>query len=362
MISTLYNALGRRLFFTLDPETAHGLVIKALSSGLRPPSCPATDARLKQELAGLNFPNPVGVAAGFDKNAEVADAVLALGFGFTEIGTVTPRPQPGNPKPRVFRLADREALINRLGFNNQGHAAALKRLEARDRKTGICGVNIGANKNSEDFVADYVLGIRKLAHVADYFTVNISSPNTPGLRNLQAAETLQRLLDAVFEARETTEFKPPIFLKISPDLEDSEIGDIARVVSKSSLAGMMISNTTLSRKGVERERHGAEAGGLSGRPLFHRSTVMLARFRQRLPREMPIVGIGGVCDGESAIAKLEAGASLVQLYTGMIYAGPTVAADICRSIIARMDQTGERSISQISATQTDAWAAKPLEL
>lgn len=352
--------LGKRALFCLDPETAHDLSIKALKTGLIPSPPPIDDPRLAVKLAGLDFPNPVGLAAGYDKNAEVPDAVLQLGFGFMEVGTVTPRPQAGNPKPRLFRLATERGVINRLGFNNEGHSAVLQRLESR-RKSGIVGVNIGANKDSPDFVADYVEGVRAFAHLAGYFTVNISSPNTPGLRNLQAGEALPRLLDSVFEARAGMSRQPPVFLKLAPDLDDKAIKEIAGIVSRSPLDGLMVSNTTLSRHGVEHHHHAAETGGLSGAPLFTRSTIVLARFREMLDPAFPLIGIGGVCDGKTAWAKLEAGASLIQLYSCMVYEGPQIARNICRDLAARMTREGIAGLGKITGRKTAEWAAKPLE-
>lgn len=358
---SLFQSLGRRALFSLDPETAHGVSIRALKAGLLPPCPTVNEARLAVELAGLNFPNPVGLAAGYDKNAEVPDAILKLGFGFTEIGTITPRPQPGNPKPRLFRLVEERGVINRLGFNNEGHAAALQRLEARRNRSGIVGINIGANKDSEDFVADYVQGVKTFAHLASYFTVNISSPNTPGLRNLQAGEALERLLGEVFEARSKTSRQPPVFLKLAPDLDKAAVKEIAKVINRSQLDGVMLSNTTLSRQGVKHHRHAGEAGGLSGQPLFERSTIMLARFREALGDRFPLIGIGGVCDGKTAWAKFEAGASLVQLYSCMVYEGPQIARNICKDLVARMDGEGIAGISEITGAKTAEWAARHLE-
>ncbi len=357
----LFQKIGKKALFAFDAETAHGLSIKALKTGLVPPVAPVVDPRLQQTIAGLNFSNPLGLAAGYDKNAEVPDAILRLGFGFTEIGTVTPRPQSGNPKPRVFRLVDDHGVINRLGFNNQGHQAVLARLEARKSKPGIVGVNIGANKDSVDFVADYELGISTFAHLADYFTVNVSSPNTPGLRNLQAGNALKKLIDRVFEARARAMRQPPVFLKLAPDLTMDEVDEIAAVISKSPLDGVMISNTTLSRHGLRDTENRSESGGLSGRPLFERSTIMLARFRQRLPMELPLIGIGGIENGDTAFAKLEAGASLIQLYSCMVYEGPNIAADICRDLQAKLSVEGIGSISQVSGRRTDHWANKAFD-
>lgn len=362
---TFLERLGRSALFRLDPETAHGLSITALRSGAVP-ACPEFSANaLRVQIAGLDFPNPVGLAAGYDKNAEVPDAILRLGFGFTEVGTVTPRPQPGNPKPRIFRLVEDAAIINRLGFNNEGHGAALARLEARRGREGIVGVNIGANKDSEDFVADYVAGMRVFQHLASYFTVNISSPNTPGLRNLQAAEALKRLLDAVFETREVNAARagarPPVFLKLAPDLTMADADSIASVITGSALDGVILSNTTLSRTGLKNRQHRDEAGGLSGRPLFERSTIMLARFRQRLPENLPLIGVGGIDNADSALKKIEAGASLVQLYTGMVYQGPWLASRIVRDLASGLEREGVADISRISGRKTRQWAELKLE-
>ena len=359
-MSALADRLARRALFLLDAETAHSLSIRAMKSGLMPfPAVPA-DPRLGVDLAGLHLPNPLGMAAGYDKNGEVIDPLLALGFGFTEAGSVTPLPQPGNPKPRIFRLERHNGVINRLGFNNEGHKACLARLRAR-KPQGIVGINIGANKDSADRSGDYVLGIERFYPYASYFTVNISSPNTPGLRNLQAGAALERLLGEVFEARETARRQPPVFLKLAPDLDKAAVQEIAKVINRTELDGVMISNTTLSRHGVEHHRHAGEAGGLSGQPLFTRSTVMLARFREALDDRFPLIGIGGVCDGKTAWAKFEAGASLVQLYSCMVYEGPQIARDICRDLVARMDREAVSSIGEITGRKTAEWAARDLE-
>ncbi len=358
---SLFKAIGQKALFSFDAEIAHGLSIKALKIGAVPPVANFSDQRLKQSIAGLDFPNPIGLAAGYDKNAEVPDAILRLGFGFTEVGTLTPRPQSGNPKPRVFRLVSENGVINRLGFNNEGHDAALRRLEARKKNSGILGVNIGANKDSEDFVADYELGITSFAHLADYFTVNISSPNTPGLRNLQAGEALNRLIERVFEARAKASKQPPVFLKLAPDLSNNEIIEISAVIAKSELSGVMVSNTTLSRQGVEGATNASEMGGLSGTPLFERSTIMLARFREAIPQSIPLIGIGGVSNAETAWSKIEAGASLVQLYSCMIYEGPEIASNICKGLIEKLRDENIDSLDEIRGRKTLEWAAKTLE-
>ncbi len=359
MVRSLLFQLARPALFKLPPEQAHHLSIKALKSGLMP-QCPnRQDARLQQSIAGLDFPNPLGIAAGYDKNGEVPDAILRMGFGFAEVGTITPRPQMGNPQPRIFRLTHDNAIINRLGFNNQGHAAVLQRLKAR-RDNGILGVNIGANKDSDDFVADYVKGIEVFASLASYFTVNISSPNTPGLRNLQAGDALKKLLDHVLEKRdqmaETAGRNVPVFLKIAPDLNDSELDEIAAVVNGSMLNGVIISNTTLDRSGLKSSVHTKEQGGLSGRPLFEKSTIVLAKMRQLLNADLPIIGVGGVDSAKTAIAKLEAGANLVQVYTGLVYQGPDLARQIGVGITQYLDDTGLGNVDQIIGKKTDHWA------
>lgn len=356
--------IARALLFRTDAETAHGISILALRAGIVPRQALAEDDRLAQSICDIAFPNPVGLAAGFDKNAEVPDAMLGLGFGFVEVGTVTPRSQAGNPRPRIFRLPAAGAVINRLGFNNGGHDAALARLTARTGRRGIVGVNIGANKDSEDFIADYEAGIDRFHAVADYFTANISSPNTPGLRSLQAGAALSELLRRVLARRDAmagaTGLRRPVFLKIAPDLDMAQMDEIARVIRASSLDGLIVSNTTVSRDGVENEANGSEVGGLSGRPLFERSTIVLARMRQRLGTDLPIIGVGGVDSAQSAITKFEAGANLVQLYTGMIYRGPGIAGEIRRGLIAEIERRKLPHIGALRGTRTDEWAARSL--
>ena len=355
----LLERLGRNALFALDPETAHGLSIAALKSGV--PLCPQTrtDPRLRVSVAGLDFPNPLGMAAGYDKNAEVPDALLRLGFGFAEVGTTTPFPQPGNPRPRIFRLVEDQAVINRLGFNNEGHEPAFARLSARFGRGGIVGVNIGANKDSADRIADYEAGIRRFAPIASYLTVNISSPNTPGLRAMQAREALAELLARVIAARDATIHtgkKTPIFLKIAPDLSDGELADIAAEVLEKKVDGVVVSNTTLSRSGLSERVSRDEAGGLSGRPLFERSTVVLARMRRLVGRELALIGVGGVDSAESAIEKIGAGADLVQLYTGMIYAGPSLPGRIVKGVAIHCAQAGLASIRELRDSGVERWA------
>ncbi len=356
-----FESLARRSLFLLDPEAAHGLSIRALKSGFVPSCAAPADTRLAQTVAGLTFANPIGMAAGYDKNAEVPEALLKLGFGFTEIGTVTPRPQPGNDKPRLFRLVEDEAVINRLGFNNEGHGAALARLRGCSREA-LVGVNIGANKDSADRIADYVAGIRTFYPVARYFTANISSPNTPGLRDLQARESLAALLSAVLAARDEEAGKAdkriPVFLKIAPDLTEEGMDDIAAEVLAHDLDGLIVSNTTLSREGLKDQRQAKETGGLSGRPLFEKSTAVLARMRKRVGPEMPIVGVGGVGSADTAAEKIRAGADLVQLYSCMVYQGPGLPGRIVRGLSALCDREKLASIRDIRDSRADYWAGR----
>ncbi len=354
--------LLRQALFALEPETAHRLAITALRSGLLP-SCPAAgDTRLAVQVAGLEFANPVGIAAGFDKNAEVPDAILRLGFGFTEIGSVTPLPQPGNPRQRIFRLAEDRAVINRLGFNNEGHQAVLARLRRRVRQPGQpVGVNVGANKDAEDRIADYARGIDVFYDVADYFTVNVSSPNTPGLRDLHARDNLAMLMEAVFGARDKQaaagKTSRPIFLKISPDLGEDEMDELCEEVQRHPLDGLAVSNTTLSRAGLK-SRHAPQAGGLSGRPLFERSTAVLAKIRRRVGPATALIGIGGIDSGETALEKIRAGADLVQLYTGFVYEGPGLPRKVLSELSTLVEREGVSSIADLRDTRVDFWAAK----
>ncbi len=357
---SVLDRLGRRLLFAFDPETAHGMSISALRCGLPVASRPPQDPRLTVSVCGLDFPNPLGMAAGYDKNAEVPDALLSLGFGFAEAGTVTPLPQPGNPKPRIFRLAEDQAVINRLGFNNEGHDAAERRLGARRGRPGIVGVNIGANKDSADRVADYEKGVTRFATLASYLTVNISSPNTPGLRNMQAREQLGELLSRVMAARNAAAARPPVFLKIAPDLAEAELEDIAAEVADKDVDGVIVSNTTISRPALKSAALAGETGGLSGKPLFERSTVALARMRRLVGPERALIGVGGVDSAETALEKIRAGADLVQLYTGMIYGGPALPGRIVAGMIRVVEREGIASIRDLRDTKLAEWAAKPL--
>ncbi|WP_373502138.1 quinone-dependent dihydroorotate dehydrogenase [Aestuariivirga sp.] len=337
-LASLAFPFAKPLLHQLDAETAHLLTIRALK--MLPASHAATgDARLAVEAFGLSFPNPLGLAAGFDKNAEVPDAMLALGFGFTEIGTVTPKPQAGNPRPRLFRLSEDEAVINRMGFNNEGHSAALARLRARRARGGIVGVNIGANKESADRIGDYVAGIGAFSGVASYFTVNISSPNTPGLRALQSRGELEALLERLNAARERQDLRPPMLLKIAPDLRDDELEDIAGACADGAVDGIIVSNTTLSRDGL-RSHFKGEQGGLSGRPLLSLSTWQLAKLRLLTEGRIPLVGAGGVHDAATALLKIRAGASLVQLYSALVYKGPALVTEILSGVAQELTRSG----------------------
>ncbi|MEM1040054.1 MAG: quinone-dependent dihydroorotate dehydrogenase [Pseudomonadota bacterium] len=362
--------LAQPALFSLDAEKAHGLTIAGLKAGIHPRFDGARDPRLAVTIGGtetgLVFPNPLGMAAGFDKHCEVPNALHALGFGHAEIGTVTPQPQPGNPKPRAFRLPRVKGVINRYGFNSDGHTVIRARLASlrANEITSPIGVNLGANKSSEDFAADYVTGLEAFAGLADYFTVNISSPNTPGLRSLQGQAPLSDLLNRVDAARPEANTKggarPPVFLKIAPDLNEDELDDIATALLASQIDGLIVSNTTLSRAGTQGCVHRDQAGGLSGRPLFERSTIMLARMRKRLPTAFPLIGVGGISSAADALAKVEAGASLVQVYTGLVYEGPGLVKDILSAMSHHLDQTGADRITDLVGTKTDAWAGRAI--
>lgn len=330
--------------FALDSETGHRLALTGLKAlPLRGPM-PVPGA-LGIRVAGLDFPNPVGVAAGFDKDAEVPDALLGLGFGFTEVGSITPLPQAGNPKPRLFRLVEDEAVINRMGFNNSGGAVALGRLKARAGRPGIVGVNIGANKDSADRIADYAVMARMMTPVASYLCVNISSPNTPGLRALQDESALTGLLDAVIAARDEAGSAAPIFLKVAPDLEPADIDAIARIALDKQLGALLVSNTTISRPAL-RSHHAGETGGLSGAPLRALATQRLRDFRKATGGAIPLVGVGGIASAEQAWERIRAGASLVQLYSAMVYEGPGLGAKIVRGLEGLMRRDGFTSIAE----------------
>ena len=336
-----------RLF---DPEDAHRMAIQGLRLLPQPPPRP-DDPKLAVRAFGLNFPNPIGLAAGFDKSAEAPDALLRLGFGFVEIGSVTPKPQAGNPRPRLFRLSQDEAVVNRMGFNNDGADIVLRRLAARANGGGIVGVNVGANKDAADRVADYVRLIETFAPVASYFTVNVSSPNTPGLRNLQQASVLDDLLARVIDARERVRQNAgdsPVLLKIAPDLSLGELDDIVHVARARRIDGMIVANTTIGRPSTLRDRTRAgEQGGLSGRPLFRLSTRMVAETFVRAEGAFPLIGVGGIDSGGAALTKIRSGASLIQLYSALVFKGLGLIDSIKADLASTLLRTGRDSLAEI---------------
>lgn len=345
-----FDAFSLPLLRWFDPEDAHRMAIQGLR--LLPPMRPRPDdPKLAVRAFGLNFPNPIGMAAGFDKSAEAPDALLRLGFGFVEIGSVTPKLQIGNPRPRLFRLERDEAVVNRMGFNNDGAEIVLRRLAARAHLGGIVGVNVGANKDAADRVADYVRLIETFAPVASYFTVNVSSPNTPGLRNLQQAGALDDLLAKVIDARERVRQNAgdsPVLLKIAPDLSLSELDDVVHIARSRRVDGMIVANTTLARPSTLREAARArEQGGLSGRPLFRLSTRMVAETYVRAEGAFPLIGVGGIDSGGAALTKIRAGASLIQLYSSLIYKGLGLVEDIKNDLASTLLRTGRDSLSEI---------------
>ena len=341
--SKLGFSIAKPILHAMDAELAHGLTIKMLQ--VTPKCAPTSSSILASRQFDLAFPNPLGLAAGFDKNAEVPDAMLGQGFGFVEVGTVTPKPQAGNPKPRLFRLLEHEAVINRMGFNNAGHAAALKRLQHRKMRGGIVGVNLGANKDAKDRIADYVAGISAFAEVASYFTINISSPNTPGLRGLQSRDELQNLLDRLNQARSKLPRVNPMLLKIAPDLTLAELTDIAACCQGGAVDGVIISNTTITRPNLL-SANSTEVGGLSGQPLSNLATKQLALFYQISGGKIPLIGAGGIRDVETAWDKITAGASLLQLYSALVFNGPGLISEILTGLEKKCVAANFASIAQ----------------
>jgi dihydroorotate dehydrogenase len=332
----------------IDPEDAHRLAIRALASGFAPNLATPDPDAMTVSLWGMRFPNPLGMAAGFDKSAEAPDGLLKLGFGFVEIGTVTPLPQEGNPKPRLFRLVEDEAIINRMGFNNDGAVAVRSRLVRHKRKPGIIGVNLGKNKATDDAAADYEKGILMLAPLADYVVINISSPNTPGLRALQGREALSALLGRTRAALKTTvpDKTPPLLVKVAPDLEAQDRKDIAEVATERGIDGLIVSNTTVARPASLVSRFRDETGGLSGRPLLDPSTQVLADFYRLTGGKMPLIGVGGVASGADAYKKIRAGASLVQIYSALIYKGPWLIEQVKRELYHLLRRDGFATVAQ----------------
>jgi dihydroorotate dehydrogenase len=348
--------LTRDSLLRMDPETAHGATIAALRLGLAPEQDYPDPPELRTSLAGLELKNPIGMAAGFDKNGEVPRPLALMGFGMVEIGTVTPLPQAGNPKPRLFRVAAAEGVINRMGFNNDGHDEVYRRLSGL-RVPAVLGVNIGANKDSADFTADYAKGVARFARLADYLTVNISSPNTPGLRDLQQEDALKRLLHAVLTVRSKSPVRVPVFLKLAPDLDQAAMDAIIRVVAATDLDGLIVSNTTISRDPVAGMENAQEAGGLSGKPLFDLATRRLAQMRQRT--SLPIIGVGGIHSPESAMEKFKAGANAIQLYSALVFGGLDLLDRIKRGLVAAVRAEGKTNIADLVGTRTADWASRP---
>lgn len=350
---TLIERVGLAAFHRLDPERAHDLSLKALSTGLLPLPGPVTTPRLATQLAGLKLLNPVGLAAGYDKNAVAVPALMRAGFGFLEVGAATPRPQPGNPKPRLFRLTEDGAVINRFGFNNDGAERIAVRLANRPKGIPV-GLNLGANKDSADRSADYASVLRTTNAAADFVTVNVSSPNTEKLRDLQGADALAALLASVLTAKGDLGLTCPVFLKVAPDLDGSEIGEVAEVARTSGIDGLIATNTTLDRTGL-RSGQGAEKGGLSGAPLFEKSTRVLAAFSKAMGPDIPIVGVGGISSAEDAYTKIKAGASAVQLYSAMVYQGLSLIPKIAHGLDRLLAQHGYSSIADAVGTDRDRW-------
>jgi len=348
--------LARSFLFAFDAERAHGLALSALELAWRTGTTPLLAARpapMPTAAFGLDFPNPVGLAAGLDKNGEHIDALFALGFGFVEIGTVTPRPQAGNPKPRLFRLPRHAAIINRMGFNNAGVDALVRNVERSRQRTGPLGINIGKNKDTpnEDALSDYLACLEKVYPLADYITVNISSPNTAGLRELQEEQALRRLVGGLREAQERLGAqhgrRVPMLVKVAPDLSDRDIEAAARVLGELEVDGVIATNTTIGREGVEHDPRAAETGGLSGAPLLGQSTLVLRRLRARLPERIPLIGVGGIQSGADAVAKMSAGATLVQCYSGLIFRGPALIGECVDAIRRRREAPSRGAVAPL---------------
>ncbi|MCA0204478.1 MAG: quinone-dependent dihydroorotate dehydrogenase [Proteobacteria bacterium] len=349
----MIEALGLWAMHRIDPETAHGLTLKALNTGAVPLASIVTSPRLRTQVAGLELPNPVGLAAGFDKNAVALGPLARAGFGFVEVGAATPRPQPGNPRPRLFRLSEDCAVINRFGFNNEGAEAIARRLATR-APGPVVGLNLGANKDSADRAADFATVLRLCGSHVDFATVNVSSPNTEKLRDLQGAAALRGLLAGVMAERDALERRIPVFLKIAPDLEASELSDIAGVAREAGLDAIIATNTTLSREGLK-STHRGEAGGLSGVPLFEKSTRVLARLSALTGGTLPLIGVGGIASAEDAYAKIRAGASAVQLYSALVYGGFSLVGRIAQGLDGLLERDGFASVAEAVGTGRDQW-------
>ena len=358
----LFDRLARPFLYALDPEDAHRLAVRMLKFAPLPSAAP-DDKRLAIRAFGINFANPIGIAAGFDKNAEVPDALLRVGFGFVEVGTITPLPQPGNPRPRLFRLDADQGVINRLGFNSEGAAVVLRRFAARVLAGGVVGINVGANKDAADRIADYVELIERFAAVASYVTVNISSPNTPGLRNMQQAAVLDDLLARVIDARERVAPKAgptPVLLKIAPDLSLPDLDDVVGIARSRRVDGIVVGNTTVSRPAQLRDVEAAkQAGGLSGRPLLPLANRILAETYVRVEGVFPLIGAGGIDSGASALAKIRAGASLIQLYSGLVFRGLGLVAEIKTALLAALERDHKSSLADYTGADAASVTAEP---
>ncbi len=351
---SLVERIGLPLLRRLDPERAHGLALKALNAGLGPMSGPVRSPRLRVEIAGLALENPLGLAAGFDKNAEALGPLMQAGFGFLEVGAATPLPQPGNPRPRLFRLSEDRAAINRFGFNNEGADVIAARLAARPAGGIPVGLNLGANKDSADRASDFARVLEVCGPFVDFATVNVSSPNTERLRDLQGKAALSALLDGVLGVRDGLPRHVPVFLKIAPDLSDAELEDLAEVALGAKLDAIIATNTTLDRSGLQ-SSHASEAGGLSGAPLFERSTRVLARLSALTGGEIPLIGVGGVSSAETAYAKIRAGASAVQLYTGLVYGGLSLVGQILNGLDRLLERDGYRTVAEAVGRDREIW-------
>ncbi|KUF10468.1 quinone-dependent dihydroorotate dehydrogenase [Pseudoponticoccus marisrubri] len=349
----LFERAGMVLLRRMDPEAAHGLALQALRAGAAAAPGLVTSARLRTQVAGLNLPNPVGLAAGFDKNATALQGLSRAGFGFVEVGAATPRPQPGNPRPRLFRLTEDAAAINRFGFNNDGMEAIAGRLATRPRDL-VLGLNLGANKDSPDRAADFAAVLARCGALVEFATVNVSSPNTEKLRDLQGKAALSALLAGVMAERDGLERPIPVFLKIAPDLDTAALEDVAEVALESGVSGVIATNTTLSRVGL-RSRHAGEAGGLSGQPLFERATRVLAQLSTLTEGRLPLIGVGGVGSAEQAYEKIRAGASAVQLYTALVYGGLGLGAEIARGLDELLARDGFANVADAVGTGRTAW-------
>lgn len=350
---SLFYKVGTVVLRQLPAERAHTTTIKALKAGFGPKAGSMEFPELETEVGGLTLPNPVGLAAGFDKDCDVPDAMLEAGFGFVECGTVTPRPQGGNPKPRLFRLTEDEAVINRMGFNNKGLDRFSERLKARRENGGIIGANLGANKDSDDRIADYVTGLVRLWGLCDYFTINISSPNTPGLRNLQGSTEMDELLGRLSETRAKLSGDTPscpMFLKVAPDLDFSEVERVVEQARSYGLNAIIVSNTTIERPDSLKSPRRTEGGGLSGQPLFEKSTALLQEFSDVAEGRIDLIGAGGIGSGAQAYAKIRAGAKAVQLYSALVYNGPQLVQEICADVSARLKADGFKTIKEAVGT------------